>query len=146
VQTLYAGMNAILHLRFRSHITITASEASRLHYTPKLLGPRPWAERMVWSVNWILPMCRYWILRPEQPESKSPDANEGVQPFDTPVVASLSLSGCRARLQNAPCQHTHASDSLSRHYGRFRPIVVFLCDFLTSAMGRQYRPAHLTCI
>jgi hypothetical protein len=67
VQTLYAGMNAILHLRFRSHITITASEASRLHYTPKLLGPRPWAERMVWSVNWILPMCRYWILRPEHP-------------------------------------------------------------------------------
>jgi hypothetical protein len=33
VQTLYAGMNAILHPRFRSHITITASEASRLHYT-----------------------------------------------------------------------------------------------------------------
>lgn len=39
MQTLYAGMNAILHLRFRSHITITASEASSLHYVlPKAAG------------------------------------------------------------------------------------------------------------
>lgn len=52
-------------------------------YSPKLLGPRPWAERMGQSVNSILPMCRYEILRHEQPECKSPDANEGVQPFDT---------------------------------------------------------------